>query len=73
MNHLRKAKIVAIICVFSVFFMIGVSTAQNGDRVTTPDSEVSISPTGFFMVSWIILLAALFVIVLLRGIPSIGW
>ena len=73
MKHLREAKIIAIICVFSVLFMTGVSTAQNGDRVTTPDSEVSISPAGFFMVSWVILLAALFVIVVMGGIPSLGW
>jgi hypothetical protein len=62
MKNFRQLKIIAIICIFSILFITGISTAQNSDRVTTPESEVFISSTQFIFMSLFLLQMAFFII-----------
>lgn len=64
MKNLRQAKITAIVCIFSILFISGMSTAQNTDRVTTPESEVFISTAKITLLSLFILQMAIFLLVI---------
>ena len=75
MKIFRHTKITAVICILAVLLGGAVSSAQNQDRVTTPDSEVYISTSNFFLMSLLFLQLAFFVIlikILFQGAGGYG-
>jgi len=73
MKYFRHAKLTAVVCIFSILFITGVSTAENQDKVTTPDSEVFISTAQFSLPSLYFLQLALFIIFIRAVLGPAGW